>query len=153
MRLVFQDHFGSINPRLSVGEIVGETQINYKVGDTRSRIEKVTKVLTEAGLQPHDLNKYPHQFSGFKRQRIALPRALILRRDLIIADEPSSAPDVSVQGQIVNLLAYLKQAHHLTYIIISHDLSVVSHVSDRIIVIYQGWIMESTTTESLFQNP
>ena len=153
MHLVFQDPYGSLNPRLSVGEIVSEPLIIHKVGDTRSRIENVKKVLVEVGLQPHDLNKYPHQFSGGQRQRIALARALILSPDLIIADEPLSALDVSVQGQIINLLADLKKAHHLTYIIISHDLSVVSHVSDRVIVMYQGRIVESATAESLFQNP
>ena len=153
MHLVFQDPYGSLNPRLSVGEIVGEPLIIHKIGDTPSRIEKVKEALTEVGLQPHDLNKYPHQFSGGQRQRIALARALILRPDLIIADEPLSALDVSVQGQIINLLTDLKKTHHLTYIIISHDLSVVSHVSDRVIVMYQGRIMESATAESLFQNP
>ena len=153
MHLVFQDPYSSLNPRLSVGEIVGEPLIIHKVGHARSRIEKVKKALAEVGLQPHHLNKYPHQFSGGQRQRIALARALILRPDLIIADEPLSALDVSVQGQIINLLADLKKAHHLTYIIISHDLSVVSHVSDRVIVMYQGRIVESATAESLFQNP
>ncbi|MAI10286.1 MAG: hypothetical protein CBD27_04630 [Rhodospirillaceae bacterium TMED167] len=153
MHLVFQDPYGSLNPRLSVGEIVGEPLIIHKIGDTPSRIEKVKKSLTEVGLQPHDLSKYPHQFSGGQRQRIALARALILRPELIIADEPLSALDVSVQSQIINLLADLKKTHHLTYMIISHDLSVVSHVSDRVIVMYQGRIMEAASAESLFQKP
>ena len=153
MHLVFQDPYGSLNPRLSVGEIVGEPLIIHKIGDTPSRVEKVKEAMTEVGLQPHDLNKYPHQFSGGQRQRIALARALILRPDLIIADEPLSALDVSVQSQIINLLAVLKKTHHLTYIIISHDLSIVSHISDRVIVMYQGRIMESAFAESLFHKP
>ena len=153
MHLVFQDPYSSLNPRLSVGEIVGEPLIIHKVGDARSRIEKVKKVLAEVGLQPLHLNKYPHQFSGGQRQRIALARALILRPDLVIADEPLSALDVSVQSQIINLLADLKKTHHLTFMIISHDLSVVSHISDRVIVMYKGRIIESASTESLFQNP
>lgn len=153
MHLLFQDPYGSLNPRLSVREIVGEPLIIHKIGDAMSRIEKVKEALTEVGLQPHDLNKYPHQFSGGQRQRIALARALILRPDLIIADEPLSALDVSVQSQIINLLADLKKTYHLTYIIISHDLSIVSHVSDRVIVMYQGRIMESASAESLFQRP
>ena len=153
MHLVFQDPYSSLNPRLSVGEIVGEPLIIHKVGDARSRIEKVKKALAEVGLQPHHLNKYPHQFSGGQRQRIALARALILRPDLIIADEPLSALDVSVQGQIINLLADLKKAHHLTYIIISHDLSVIRRLCTRILVLYKGEIVETGPTEQILKNP
>ncbi len=153
MHLIFQDPYGSLNPRLNVGDIVAEPLTIHRIGDKVSRGHMVSEVLEEVGLQPSDINKYPHQFSGGQRQRIAIARALISKPDLIIADEPLAALDVSIQSQIINLMLELKKAHNLTYIFISHDLSVVSHVSDRVVVMYQGQIMESAPAESLFRNP
>jgi oligopeptide/dipeptide ABC transporter ATP-binding protein len=151
-QLIFQDPYGSLNPRLTVGEIIAEPLV---IHGTRRNIRsgRVADVAGSVGLGALDLNKYPHQFSGGQRQRIAIARALVSEPDLVIADEPLSALDVSVQSQVINLLAELKVSKGLTYIIISHDLSVVAYIADRVAVMYLGRIVELGPSESLFTSP
>ena len=153
IHLIFQDPYSSLNPRLSVGDIVMEPLIIQKVRPHRYRTDAVAQALHEVGMQPTDINKYPHQFSGGQRQRIAIARAIVAKPDLIIADEPLSALDVSIQSQIINLLMAIKRKHNLTYLLISHDLSVVSYLSDHVIVMYQGHVVESGPAESVFRMP
>lgn len=149
MQMIFQDPFASLNPRMQVGEIIEEPLIIHKRGNAKQREEEVAELLELVGLSPDDYNKYPHEFSGGQRQRVGIARAIALKPDLIVADEPLSALDVSIQGEILNLFKKLQKQFHLTYIFISHDLKVVSQISDRIAVMYLGKIVETFPAEQL----
>lgn len=151
-QLIFQDPYGSLNPRLTVGEIIAEPLVIHGIA-RNIRTGRVADVAGSVGLGAQDLHKYPHQFSGGQRQRIAIARALVSAPELVIADEPLSALDVSVQSQVINLLAELKVSRGLTYIFISHDLSVVAYMADRVAVMYLGRIVELGHSESLFSSP
>ena len=147
-QMVFQDPYGSLDPRQHVARIVAEPLVNVSTADTRQR---VADALDAVGLRASDANKYPHEFSGGQRQRIAIARALITRPRLIVADEPVSALDVSVQAQVLNLLADLQEQFGVTYLFISHDLAVVDHVCDEVAVMYAGRVVEQGTPEVLFR--
>jgi oligopeptide transport system ATP-binding protein len=153
MQMIFQDPYSSLNPRMTVGGIVGEPLAVHGIGNHRERRERVAELLDVVGLNPNFLNRYPHEFSGGQRQRIGVARALAVNPDLIIADEPISALDVSIQAQIINLLEKLQDEFHLTYLFIAHDLSVVRHVSDWIAVMYLGQIVEMVPSRELYERP
>lgn len=153
MQMIFQDPFASLDPRLKVGAIVAEPLVIHRIGDRASRRRSVVELLETVGLEPDAAELYPHEFSGGQRQRIGIARALALRPRLIIADEPVSALDVSIQSQILNLLVELRQRFGLSYIFISHDLAVVEHVSDTVAVMYLGRIVETAAAEALFARP
>ncbi len=153
IQIVFQDPYSSLNPRMTIREILSRP---LKVFENLSGSEiedKVTEAMTSVGLRPEHLNRYPHEFSGGQRQRIAIARALILKPEFVVLDEPTSALDVSVQAQILNLLKELKKSFNMTYLFISHDLSVIRYMSDRIAVMYLGKIVEMATSDELFENP
>lgn len=141
-QIIFQDPYSSLNPRKSVGVIIEEPLIIHGLGTKEERREKVVTIMREVGLRPEHYTRYPHEFSGGQRQRIGIARALALNPDLIIADEPVSALDVSIQAQVVNLLKELQAKYELTYLFIAHDLSLVRHVADRLAVMYLGRLME-----------
>lgn len=151
-QMIFQDPYASLNPRMTIKEIIEEPLLVHELEQNR-RVERITELLEEVGLSQHHLNRYPHEFSGGQRQRIGIARALAVDPKLIIADEPVSALDVSIQSQILNLLKDLQEEHNLTYLFIAHDLSVVEHISDRVAVMYLGRIVEMTTRDNLFQTP
>ena len=153
MQMIFQDPFASLDPRLNVGAIVAEPLVIHGIGDRKSRRAAVLELLETVGLEADAVKLYPHEFSGGQRQRIGIARAVALRPRLIIADEPVSALDVSIQSQILNLLVELRQRFGLSYIFISHDLAVVEHVSDTVAVMYLGRIVETAATEELFARP
>ena len=153
VQMVYQDPFGSLNPRLPAGRIIAEPLVIHRLGDAEQREQRVLELAEAVGLNPGDMDRYPHQFSGGQRQRIAIARALAPEPRLIIADEPVSALDVSIQSQILNLMSDLKRSHGLTYLFISHDLTVVRHIADRVAVMYLGRIVETAPTEELFENP
>ncbi len=154
MQIIFQDPFASLNPRMTVGSIVAEPlQIHKLYPNKRERQEYVESLLERVGLNPYYVNRYPHEFSGGQRQRIGIARALALRPRFIVADEPISALDVSIQAQVVNLLQDLQEEFGLAYLFIAHDLSVVRYLSDRIAVMYLGRIVEMATAEELFEDP
>ncbi len=153
MQMIFQDPFASLDPRLDIGTIVAEPLVIHRIGDRASRRQATLDLLETVGLEPDATKLYPHEFSGGQRQRIGIARALALRPRLIIADEPVSALDVSIQSQILNLLVELRQRFGLSYIFISHDLAVVEHVSDTVAVMYLGRIVETAATEELFARP
>jgi oligopeptide/dipeptide ABC transporter ATP-binding protein len=153
MRMIFQDPFSSLNPRLTVKDIIGEPLVIHNIARGKELDDRVASLMREVGLEPNYMNRYPHEFSGGQRQRIGLARTLSLSPRLIIADEPVSALDVSIQAQVLNLLQGLKEELGLTLVFIAHDLSVVEHVSDRIAVMYVGKIVELANTSELLAKP
>ena len=153
MQIIFQDPYSSLNPRKSIGQIIEEAFRIHGLLTADERLERVQQLLGIVGLRAEHRYRYPHEFSGGQRQRICISRALALNPKLIIADEPVSALDVSVQAQILNLLVTLQNEFHLTYIFISHDLSVVRHISDRIAVMYLGQVVELAPSEELYRRP
>jgi oligopeptide/dipeptide ABC transporter ATP-binding protein len=153
MRMIFQDPFSSLNPRLTVKDIIGEPLIIHKVARGRAMEDRVAELMRSVGLDPNYMRRYPHEFSGGQRQRIGLARTLALSPRLIIADEPVSALDVSIQAQVLNLLFELKEKLGLTLLFIAHDLSVVEHICDRIGVMYVGKIVEIAPSEEVLKHP
>ena len=153
MQMIFQDPFSSLNPRRTLLDIVAEPLVANQVGTRAERVERVAELLRLVGLRPEYMRRYPHAFSGGQRQRVGIARALALNPRLVVADEPVSALDVSVQAQILNLMLDLQAQLGLTYLFVAHDLSVVKHVSDRVAVMYVGRIVELAGTESLFNTP
>ena len=152
MQMIFQDPYASLSPRLTVGEIIGESARQHKIVSKEDYHEYVLSVMEMCGLQPHYFERYPHEFSGGQRQRICIARALALKPELVICDEPVSALDVSIQAQIINMLIDLRKTLGLTYIFISHDLSVVKHISDEVGVMYLGSLVEYGSKDKIFDN-
>lgn len=153
MQMIFQDPFSSLNPRMTLLDIVGEPLLVHGEKDAKKRTERVAELLRLVGLRPEYMRRYPHAFSGGQRQRIGIARALALNPRLVVADEPVSALDVSVQAQILNLMLELQEKLGLTYLFVAHDLSVVKHISDRVAVMYVGRIVETAPTKELFYRP
>src|SRR5258708_16545360 len=153
MQMVFQDPYASVNPRMKVGDIIGEPLVIHKIGSKQERRERVASLLRKVGLDPDYMNRYPHEFSGGQRQRIGVARTLALNPRLIVADEPVSALDVSVQAQVVNLFQDLQKELGLTYLFISHGLAVVEHISTRVAVMYLGRIVEVANAVDLYKDP
>ncbi|MFQ5882648.1 MAG: ABC transporter ATP-binding protein [Candidatus Methylomirabilales bacterium] len=153
MQIVFQDPYSSLNPRMPVEEIVGEGLTIHRLARGREKKERVAELLKMVGLGPEHMGRYPHEFSGGQRQRIGIARALSVRPELLIADEPVSALDVSIQAQVINLFEDLQKELGLTYLFIAHDLRVVKHISDRVAVMYLGQIVELAESDELYRNP
>jgi oligopeptide transport system ATP-binding protein len=153
MQMIFQDPYASLNPRMTVSRIVGEPLEIHNIGNANSRKERVQELLRVVGLNPYFVNRYPHEFSGGQRQRIGIARALATNPSFIVADEPISALDVSIQAQVVNLLDDLKAELGLTYLFIAHDLSMVRYISDRVAVMYLGRIVELAERDELYEHP
>ena len=153
MQIIFQDPYSSLSPRLPVGEIIGEAVREHGLVPKDQLDDYVTKIMLSCGLQPYHKDRYPHEFSGGQRQRICIARAIALNPDFIVCDEPVSALDVSIQAQVINLLKDLQDERDLTYLFISHDLSVVEHISDVVGVMYLGGLVEVGSTEDIFANP
>jgi len=154
IQMIFQDPFGSLNPRMTIFSIVGEAlEIHFRDMTLSDRRARVAELLTQVGLQADMMNRYPHEFSGGQRQRIGIALALAVKPRFIVCDEPVSALDVSVQAQIINLLQDLQEELGLTYLFIAHDLAVVEHISDHVLVMYRGKIVESASAEAIYANP
>ena len=153
MQIIFQDPFSSLSPRLPVGEIIGEAVREHNLVPKAELNDYIDQVMDNCGLQPFHKDRYPHEFSGGQRQRICIARALALNPEFVVCDEPVSALDVSIQAQIINLLKELQEKYNLTYLFISHDLSVVEYISDTVGVMYLGNLVEYGTTEDIFRNP
>jgi peptide/nickel transport system ATP-binding protein len=153
MQIIFQDPFSSLDSRMTVGRIIAEPMVINKTHEGRALKDRIAELLTIVGMRPEHASRYPHAFSGGQRQRIGIARALALNPEMIICDEPVSALDVSVQAQVLNLLEDLQNKFSLTYMFISHDLSVVEHIADRVAVMYVGRVVEVASTEQLFYNP
>lgn len=154
MQMIFQDPFGSLNPRLSISSIIAEPlEIHFPEMTRADRRDRVASLLRQVGLKPEMMTRYPHEFSGGQRQRIGIARALAVKPKFIVCDEPVSALDVSVQAQIVNLLQDLQEELGLTYLFIAHDLAVVEHISDQVLVMYHGKIVESASAEAIYADP
>jgi len=153
MQIVFQDPFASLNPRMTVGDILEEPLLVHEIGNAAERKARVNELLRLVGLAPYHAQRYPHEFSGGQRQRIGIARALALRPRFIVADEPVSALDVSIQSQVLNILRDLQAEFNLTYLFIAHNMSVVEHISDRVAVMYLGKVVELAGRGELFANP
>ena len=153
MQIIFQDPYSSLSPRLPIGEIIGEAVREHGLVPASEYDEYISNIMKECGLQEYHKDRYPHEFSGGQRQRICIARALALKPEFVVCDEPVSALDVSIQAQIINLLKQLQEDRGLTYLFISHDLSVVEHISDTIGVMYLGNLVETGNTEDIFANP
>ncbi|MEK5436497.1 MULTISPECIES: ABC transporter ATP-binding protein [Paenibacillus] len=153
MQLIFQDPYSSLNPRVRIGDAIGEALLDHGLCSKSEVRDRVLEALEACGLSSYHIDRFPHEFSGGQRQRIGIARALVLNPELIIADEPVSALDVSIQAQIINLFSKLQQSRGLTYLFISHDLSVVEHLCSRIGVMYLGSMMETASRDELFKNP
>ncbi len=153
IQIIFQDPYSSLSPRLTVSEIIGEAVKAHKLVPKDQYRDYIIKIMKDCGLQEHYFDRYPHEFSGGQRQRICIARALALNPKIVVCDEPVSALDVSIQAQIINLLKDLQDKYGLTYIFISHDLSVVEHISDEVAVMYLGCLMEKGSKERIFANP
>ncbi len=153
MQIIFQDPFSSLQPRMPVGEIIGEAVREHGIVSKAEYSDYIDKVMDDCGLQSFQKDRYPHEFSGGQRQRICIARALALNPEFVVCDEPVSALDVSIQAQIINLLKDLQEKRNLTYLFISHDLSVVEHISDSVGVMYLGNLVEYGTTEEIFSHP
>ena len=153
MQMIFQDPYSSLNPRMTVGSIIGEALTIHKLASGRKKIERIQELLREVGLNPGSIKRFPHEFSGGQRQRIGIARALAVEPEVIIADEPVSALDVSIQSQVINLLERLQKEYGLSYVFVAHDLSVVGHISHRVAVMYLGRIVEIGPKLSLFEGP
>jgi peptide/nickel transport system ATP-binding protein/oligopeptide transport system ATP-binding protein len=154
LQMIFQDPYGSLNPRHTIRQIVAEPlEIHFRAMGRSERQERVAELLRQVGLKPEMMDRYPHEFSGGQRQRIGIARALAVKPEFIVCDEPVSALDVSVQAQIVNLLQDLQAELNLTYLFIAHDLAVVEHISDHVLVMYRGKIVESASAEAIYENP
>jgi len=153
MQMIFQDPFSSLNPRHTVGSIIASSYTIHGIEPEGGVEQSVRELLDLVGLNPEHLNRFPHEFSGGQRQRIGIARALALKPKLIVADEPVSALDVSIQAQVVNLLDDLQKEFSLSYLFVAHDLSIVQHISDRVVVMYLGKVMEMAPTQELFEHP
>lgn len=153
MQIIFQDPFSSLSPRLPVGEIIGEAVREHNLVPKAEFNDYIDQVMDNCGLQPYHKTRYPHEFSGGQRQRICIARALALNPEFVVCDEPVSALDVSIQAQIINLLKELQDKYNLTYLFISHDLSVVEHISDTVGVMYLGNLVEYGATPDIFSHP
>ena len=153
MQMIFQDPQDSLNPRMTVGSIISEPMIEHQRLDRLQRHERVEQLLNSVGLDPKVTNRYPHEFSGGQRQRIGIARALALSPDFIVCDEPIAALDVSIQAQVINLLEDLQEEFGLTYLFISHDLSMIRHIANRVAVMYLGRIVELASSQELYSRP
>ena len=153
MQMIFQDPFSSLNPRMTVLDLISEPLKSYKIGNEKQNIQSVKEVINAVGLNQNDILRYPHTFSGGQRQRIGIARAIVQKPEFVVCDEPVSALDVTIQSQIINLLQDLQDEYKLTYLFISHDISIIKHVSDTIAVMYLGKIIEIGTTEQIINDP
>jgi oligopeptide/dipeptide ABC transporter ATP-binding protein len=153
MQMIFQDPYGSLDPRYTVGQIVSEPLENFRRGNAREIREQVANLLEVVGINPYYINRFPHEFSGGQRQRIGIARALALRPSFVVADEPVSALDVSIQAQVLNLLQDLQSQFGLTYLFVAHNLSVVKHISNRVAVMYLGRVVELADSDNLYRLP
>ena len=153
MQFIFQDPFSSLNPRMTIGKVIGEPLVIHKLAQGTELEDRVAEIMKKVGLRPEYARRYPHEFSGGQRQRIGIARALVVNPKLIIADEPVSALDVSIQAQVINLIEDLQEEFQISYLVISHDLSVIYHICDRIAVMYLGQIVEISSSDKLVTEP